>query len=124
MAVGDAAVVEGDGVIRVELDRLVEILDGALVLALVPVGVASIGEGGREALCALLGRLDDRRARADDEVLAGPGPELAMLVVEPARVPLLVPILRRCRTRQQQGDNRQNGPPNRSYVLLQQTCPG
>src|SRR6516162_5195903 len=40
---GKASVVEGDGVMRVERDRLVEVLDGAVVLALVAVSATANG---------------------------------------------------------------------------------
>src|ERR1039457_2062397 len=42
---GHSAIVEGTGVVRIELDGLVVVVDGAVVLAFVEVGVAAIGEG-------------------------------------------------------------------------------
>ena len=45
-AIGVTAIVEGDGVIRVELDGLVEVLDGAVVL--LRLGRAETGRGERD----------------------------------------------------------------------------
>jgi hypothetical protein len=100
------AVGESEGIIRVELNCLIKVLDGAVVIALVAVGIAAVGEGGSGLLFALLARIDDRRARIDDDVQAGFRPKLAMLVVKRASVPLLVAILGRFRSRQQERDNR------------------
>ena len=64
-AVGDAAIVEGDGVARVELDGLVVVLDGAVVLAFGAVGDAAIAEGDGEVVLRFLARLDHGGAAAD-----------------------------------------------------------
>jgi hypothetical protein len=65
--VDGAAVVEGEDVIRIELDRLVEVLDGAVVLALASVGMAAVekGEGkirGEPTLTAVIPESRPNRA--------------------------------------------------------------
>ena len=56
------------GVSRIESDRLIEILDSAVVLALVVVGVAAVEEGSSEIFRRLLARLDQRRTATNLEV--------------------------------------------------------
>lgn len=60
-----AAVVECIGVVRIELDDLVEVPDGTVVLTLVDVGEAAVEEGAREVFLRFLVRLNHRRAAAD-----------------------------------------------------------
>src|ERR1700720_1425902 len=42
--VGVAAPVEGNGVVWIELDRLIQVLDGAVVLPLAAIGIAAVAE--------------------------------------------------------------------------------
>ncbi len=65
IAVGGAAIVEDVGVAGVELDGLVEVLDGASSIA---VSGAAIVEGDDEVVFRFLARLDHGGAAADPEV--------------------------------------------------------
>jgi hypothetical protein len=76
-SVGGAPDVEGVGIIRVEPNGLVEVLNGAVELGLESVGTAPGEEGYATDFLRLVARLDHRRAASDREVwIGGLAPQL------------------------------------------------
>src|SRR5262249_49880208 len=63
--VGYAAVVEGLGVVGIEFDRLIVVLDGAVVLALCRIGVTTVVVGDDEGLRRPLARIYECGAPTD-----------------------------------------------------------
>src|SRR5262249_10056287 len=57
--VSHAAIVEGPGVVGIEFDRLIVVLDGAVVLALCRVGVTAVVVGDDQGWRRLLARIDE-----------------------------------------------------------------
>jgi hypothetical protein len=77
---GERAIVIGNRRLGVELDRLAEIGDGAIVVAFVDIGLAAVGIGQRKFGTAFLPLGDDLRAGGDgalDIVPAAFGPVFA-----------------------------------------------
>ena len=64
-AVSNAAIVEGGGLVRIELDGLAVVFDGARKVALGPVGGSAVEEGRDKLLAGIPSRLDRLGASGD-----------------------------------------------------------
>ncbi len=91
---GAAAVVVRKGVFRIELDRLVEVLDGVVEIALHVAGIAAVVVGNDEVLSAPLPGFDRRRA-AENHLIGREG-----ISSIPAPVDLLLGLRHGLRQRQ------------------------